>query len=60
MACRLVGTKPLSDPIPELLIGPLRINFSEILIKILIFSLKKMHLKVSSADRGHFVLASMC
>ena len=32
-----------------LLIGPLGTNFSEILIKILAFSLKKMRLKVSSA-----------
>ena len=34
-----------------LLIGPLGINFSEILIEILTFSFKKMHLKVSSAKR---------
>ena len=32
-----------------LLIGPLWINFSEILFKILIYSFKKMHLKMSSA-----------
>ena len=32
-----------------LLIGPLRTNFSEILIKIQIFSFKKMQLKMSSA-----------
>ena len=32
-----------------LLIGPLGTNFSEILIKIHIFSLKKIHLKMSSA-----------
>ena len=32
-----------------LLIGPLGTNFSEILIKIYKFSLKKMHLKTSSA-----------
>ena len=31
-----------------LLIGPLGTNFSEILIKILVFSFKKMHLKMSS------------
>ena len=31
-----------------LLIGPLGTNFSEILIEILIFSFKKMHLKMSS------------
>ena len=32
-----------------LLIGPLGTNFSEILIEILTFLFKKMHLKVSSA-----------
>ena len=39
-----------------LLIGPLRINVSEILIKILTFSFKKMRLKVSSANRRPFCL----
>ena len=39
-----------------LLIGPLGTNFSEILIEILIFSLKKMRLKVSSAKRRPFCL----
>ena len=39
-----------------LLIGPLGTNFSEILIKILTFSLKKMRLKVSSAKRRPFCL----
>ena len=39
-----------------LLIGPLGTNFSEILIKILIFSFKKMRLKVSSAKRRPFCL----
>ena len=43
-----------------LLIGPLGTNFSEILIEILTFSLKKMPLKVSSGNGGHFVSASMC
>ena len=33
-----------------LLIGPIGTNFSEILIKVLTFSFKKMHLKVSSAN----------
>ena len=32
-----------------LFIGPLGINFSDILIEIIIFSFKKMHLKTSSA-----------
>ena len=39
-----------------LLIRPLGTNFSEILIEILIFSFKKMHLKVSSAKRRPFCL----
>ena len=39
-----------------LLIGPLGTNFSEILIKILTFSFKKMCLKVSSAKRQPFCL----
>ena len=39
-----------------LLIGPLGTNFSEILIAILTFSFKKMHLKVSSAKRRPFCL----
>ena len=39
-----------------LLIGPLGINFSEILIEILTFSFKKMRLKVSSAKRRTFCL----
>ena len=40
-----------------LLIGPLRTNFSVILIEILIFSFKKMRLKVSSAKRRPFCLS---
>ena len=39
-----------------LLIGPLGTNFSEILIEILTFSFKKMHLKRSSAKRRPFCL----
>ena len=39
-----------------LLIGPLGTNFSEILIKILTFSFKKMRLKVSSAKQRPFCL----
>ena len=39
-----------------LLIRPLGTNFNEILIEILIFSFKKMHLKVSSAKRRPFCL----
>ena len=40
-----------------LLIGPLGTNFSEILIKILTFSFKKMRLKVSSTKRRPFCLS---
>ena len=40
-----------------LLIGPLGTNFSEILIKILTFSFKKMRLKVSSPKRRPFYLS---
>ena len=43
-----------------LLIGPLGTNFSEISIGIQLFSLKKMHLKMSSAKWRPFVSASMC
>ena len=39
-----------------LLIGPLGTNFIEILIEILTFSFKKMHLKISSAKRRPFCL----
>ena len=39
-----------------LLIGPLGTNFSEILIKIITFSFKKMYLKMSSAKRQPFCL----
>ena len=39
-----------------LLIRPLGTNFSEFLVEILIFSLKKMRLKVSSAKRRPFCL----
>ena len=39
-----------------LLIRPLGTNFSEVLVEILIFSFKKMRLKVSSAKRRPFCL----
>ena len=42
-----------------LVIGPSGTNFSEILIGIQTFSLKKMHLKISSAKWRPFVSASM-
>ena len=54
---RLAGAKPLSEPNAGiLLIGPLGTNFSKILIEILTFSLKKMHLKMSSAKWRSFCL----
>ena len=40
--------------------GPLGTNFIEILDEIYVFSFKKMHLKLSSGNGGHFVSASMC
>ena len=40
-------------------VGPLGTNYSETLIQIRRFSLKKMHLKTSSENDGHFVSASM-
>ena len=43
-----------------LLIGPLGTNFSEILIGIQTLSFKKIHLKMWTAKRRPFVLASMC
>ena len=39
-----------------LLVGPLGTHFSEILVTILIFSFKKMHLKVLSAEWQLFCL----
>ena len=59
MVCCLVGTKPLSDP----MVGychsdPWKINCSEILIKIDIFSFKKMHSKCR-LQNVNFVLASL-
>ena len=42
-----------------LLIGLLGTAFSEIFIEIHAFSLKKMHLKMSPRNGGHFVSASM-
>ena len=43
-----------------LLIGPLGTNFSQIWIKIYIFSFKKMHLKMSPGNGSYFVSTSMC
>ena len=47
------GNKSLPEP---MLIGSLGTNFSEILIEILKFSFKKMHLKISSAKWWPFCL----
>ena len=62
MACRLAGTKPLSEPMLDeiLLIEALGTNLSEILIEIHTFSFTKMRLKMSAGKGGHFVSASMC
>ena len=55
IACRLFGAEPLSKPMLGLLfIGPSGTNFSEILIKIQIFSFRKMRLKISSAKWRQF------
>ena len=43
-----------------LLIGPLGVDFSEILTEINIFSFGKMHLRMSSRGGGRFVSATMC
>ena len=40
--------------------GPLGTNFSEILVEIYVFSFKKIYLKLSSGNDGHFVSGSMC
>ena len=49
MDCRLFGTKQLPNPMLACNCCPLRINFSEILIKMQNFSFTKMHLKILSA-----------
>ena len=57
MACRLVGAKAIFwTNAGILLVGPLETNFSEILVGIQAFSLKKMHLKMSSAEWHPFCL----
>ena len=57
MACRLIGAKPLSEPMLEFCwIWPLGTDFSEISIGTLTFSFKKMRLKVSSAKWRPFCL----
>ena len=50
MACRLFGAKAIIYINAGLLtIGPLRTNFNVVLIKLQNISLKKIHLKISSA-----------
>ena len=61
MACRLFGQAIISTKAALLSIGPLWVNFNEILIKIQNFSFMKMNLKISSAKmaailyRGRYV-----
>ena len=55
MACRLDGTKPLSEPMLEYQNRTLA-NFSEILSEILPFSFQKMLLNMSSAKWRLFLL----
>ena len=43
-----------------LLIGPIGINFSEILVEIYTFSFKKCIWKCRMENGGHFVSASLC
>ena len=50
IACRLDGTKPLSEPL--LLNGPLETNFSENFTEIYTFLFEKMHLKMSFAKEA--------
>ena len=47
MACRLLGNIIWTNA-GILLIGPLEINFNEILIELRTFSFQKMHLEMSS------------
>ena len=61
MACRLDRRQAIIwTNAGILLIETLGTNFSEILIKILTFSFKKMRLKCRLWNGGHFVSASMC
>ena len=55
MDCRLVGTKPLSEPV--LVIQTLGTNFTDILSKIHALSFKKMHLEMLSAKWQQFCLS---
>ena len=55
MASCLFGAKPLSQPM-LLSIGPIGTKLSQIEFEIQIFSLKKMHLKMSSGKCWPFIL----
>ena len=63
MSCHLVGAKPLSEDWTNaeiLLTGSYGINVREILIEILTFSFKKMHLKVLSVKWRPFLSQPQC
>ena len=59
MACRLAGQRQaiIWNNAEILLIGPLVLNFSEILIEIYTLSFKKMHLEMSSGKLQPFCLS---
>ena len=60
IACHMAGAKAIIwTNAGILLIGPMGTNFSEILIEIYTFSLKKCIWKCRLVNGGHFVLASM-
>ena len=56
MACRLFGTKPLSEPILVYVYLTRRKKISENVIEIPTFSFNKMRLKMSPAKRSPFCL----
>ena len=56
MACCLAGAKQLSEPMLEYCYWTMGINFGEILIKIHIFSFKKVHLKMSPRNSRPFCI----
>ena len=59
MACHLFGAKPLYAPVPVYIFKWTPTN-SEILIKMNISSLNKIHLKISSLKWWPFFFASVC
>ena len=56
MAYLLPDANPLSEPILELLIAPLETNVIAILIEIHSFSFRKIYMKLSYKNGGHFCL----